>query len=449
MKTCAIVGGGISGLTAAYTLSRNHPDINITLYEAADRLGGVIQTESIQGCVVDAGPDSFLTVKRAAADLCAQVGLQDSLVGSNDASRKTFIVHEGKLKTIPEGLFLMIPTSPLPFMKTDLISWPGKFAAISDLFSQPETDDITVSEFIEKRFGSEILQRIAEPMLAGIYGAGVSRLSLKSALPQLWEMQKKGSLVRQLLGRRSSNSQESLFTTLAGGTESLTKRLVEQTPSVRWKTSTQVDAIEKKDHRWWIQGDGYDALLLASSRFPRIDSANGDRIGEILSGIRRNSAVVVVFGFEKLWREGFGWLVPATERRTVLACTYLTNKFSGRSPENRFLVRLFIGGEKAAAWIERSDDEIFDEARLELNRIAGIHDVPVFSRVYRWRNAMPEYQVGHQERIAEAERLALLEQSLFLTGNLWSGVGMPDCIRHAGLTADRAAQYLAGVPDVV
>ena len=448
MKSCAIIGGGISGLTAANELSRNHPGISVTLYEAADRLGGVIHTEQSHGCVIDGGPDSFLTAKRPGVDLCRRLGLQDALVGSNDATRRTFIVHEGKLKTIPEGLFMMIPTSPGPFLKTDLISWAGKFAAIADLFSQPEENDLTAGEFIEKRFGTEILQRIAEPMLSGIYGAGISRLSLKSALPMIWEMQKKGSLVRQLLGRRSG-AQESLFTTLSGGMETLTKALVEQSPNIGWKTSTAVNVMEKKNSRWWIQDTPHDAVIVASSSVPQLHSAYGERIRELLSSVRRNSAVVVVFGFDRLFREGFGWLVPATERRTVLACTYLTNKFSGRNPADRFLVRLFIGGEKAAAWIDRSDGEIFDETRLELERIAGITDTPLFSRVFRWREAMPEYHVGHEIRMAEVDRLAQQEESLFLTGNLWSGVGMPDCIRHAEQTAASAARYLAGARHVV
>lgn len=448
MKSCAVIGGGISGLTAAYELSRNHPGINTTLYESADRLGGVIRTELLDGCVIDAGPDSFLTAKRSGIDLCARLGLQGAMVGSNDASRRTFIVHEGSLKTIPEGLFLMIPTSPAPFLKTNLISWAGKFAAISDLFSQPEENDLTAGEFIEKRFGTEILQRIAEPMLSGIYGAGISRLSLKSALPQLWEMQKKGSLVRQLLGRRSG-SQESLFTTMAGGMETLTKALIEQTPNVTWKTSTAVNVMEKKNGRWWIQDTPHDAVIVASSGVPELHSAYGERIRELITSVRRNSAVVVVFGFDRLFREGFGWLVPATERRTVLACTYLTNKFSGRSPEGRFLVRLFIGGDNAAKWIERSDDEILDETQLELERIAGINDAPLFARVFRWREAMPEYHVGHETRMGEVDRLAKQEESLFLTGNLWSGVGLPDCIRHAQQTAAAAVRFLAGARDVV
>lgn len=442
MKRCAIIGGGISGLAAAYFLSRKAPGQDITLFESADRLGGVIRTESRDGCVIDGGPDSFLTVKRAAVNLCAELGLQDSLVGSNDRFRKTFILSEGKLKTIPEGLFLMIPTSPLPFLKTDLVSWPGKFAAVSDLFALPEEQDCTVAEFIEKRFGIEILQRIAEPMLAGIYGAGVHRLSLKSALPQLWEMQKKGSLVRQLLGHRSSPAKESLFTTLAGGMETLVRRLVERTEGVRWRTSTPVEEIRKSDGCWRIQDESYDAVLVASSMLPQIRSENGSRIRELIDGVRRNSAIVIVFGFEKLRKDGFGWLIPATERRTVLACTYLTNKFPGRSPDNRFLVRLFIGGSNAAEWIGRSDDEIYSEARLELKRIAGIDESPVFSFLYRWNNAMPEYQVSHEERMKEVARCAQREQSLFLTGNLWSGVGMPDCIRHAQETASGAARIL-------
>lgn len=437
MKRCAILGGGISGLSTAYYLTKQSTEIEVDLYEAESRLGGVIRSESVDGCILDAGPDSFLTQKVAGVDLCRELGLGDALVGSNDATRKTFIVHGGELKAFPEGFFLMVPTRLSTLIATPLISWPGKFAALTDLFSSPETDDCSVGDFIERRFGSEILQNIAEPLISGVYGADVSRLSLRTALPQIWELQKKGSLMRSLIGRASGDgSGPPLFTTLSGGMETLVTGLVERcSAAVRWKVSTPVKEVEKQDGRWKIGAETYDALVVANSRPPQFSSGPAREIAAMVQSVVRNSAIVVVLCFENLQREGFGWLVPTAERHSVLACTYLTNKFPGRSPANRLLVRLFLGGGQASQWIDRDDAEVLTEARSELKRIAGIDQEAIFSRVFRWRNAMPEYSVGHDRKIAKIRELLKLETGLYFTGNVFAGVGIPDCIRHAKETA--------------
>jgi oxygen-dependent protoporphyrinogen oxidase len=439
MKRCAILGGGISGLSTAYFLSKQSPEIEIDLYEAESRLGGVIRSEIIDGCVLDAGPDSFLTQKVAGVDLCRELGLGEALVGSNDATRKTFIVHGGELKPFPEGFFLMVPTRLSTLIATPLISWAGKFAALADLFSSPEKDDCSVGDFIERRFGSEILQNIAEPLISGVYGADVGRLSLRTALPQIWELQKKGSLMRSLVGKASGGgSGAPLFTTLSGGMETLISSLKKScSATMKWKLSTPVNDVEKRDGRWRIGSETYDALVVANSRPPQFNSGPAREIAAMVQSVVRNSAIVVVLCFENLQREGFGWLVPTAERHSVLACTYLTNKFPGRSPANRLLVRLFIGGGQASQWIDRDDTEVLSEARRELKRIAKIDQEALFSRVFRWRNAMPEYSVGHDRKLERIRELARLETKLYFTGNVFAGVGIPDCIRHAKETAER------------
>ncbi len=433
MKRCAIVGAGISGLSAAYFLQRHSEEFEIHLYEAGSRVGGVIRTDQIEEAIVEAGPDSFLTQKKRAAELCKELGLGDRLVGSNDATRKTYIFHSGELHALPEGLFLMVPTKPQSFMATNLISWPGKFAAIPDLFLNPEEVDLPVAEFIEKRFGQEILELIAEPMLAGIYGADVSELGLQSALPQIWEMQKKGSLIRSLMGRGDSGGRprESLFTTLSDGMESLVNRLREKCNGVDFRLNSRVAAVVNADGFWKINDQIYDIVMLATSSVPEIVSVHGPDITSLIRSVHRNSAIVVAMIFAGMRRDGFGWLVPRSERRSVLAGTYVSNKFPGRTKGDRFLVRLFIGGDQAGFWLERSDDEITREASSELRRIAGIDETPLFSRIYRWKNAMPEYRVEHKRLIEKLEELRRQETGLYLTGNYFSGVGISDCIQHA------------------
>lgn len=439
MKRCAILGGGISGLSTAYFLQKQSPEVEIDLYEAEPRLGGVIRSEIVDDCVLDAGPDSFLTQKVAGVELCRELGLGDALVGSNDATRKTFILHGGRLTPFPEGFFLMVPTRLSTLISTPLISWPGKFAALTDLLSSPELDDCSVGDFIERRFGSEILQNIAEPLISGVYGADVGRLSLRTALPQIWELQKKGSLMRSLIGKASGGgSGPPLFTTLSGGMETLIASLKKScSATVNCKLSTPVKEVKKQDGRWTIGSEAYDAIVVANSRPPEFDSGAAREIATIVQSVVRNSAIVVVLCFDNLKREGFGWLVPTAERHSVLACTYLTNKFPGRSPANRLLVRLFIGGAQASKWIDRDDSEVLSEARSELKRIAGIDQEALFSRVFRWRNAMPEYSVGHDRKLERVKELIKLETGLYFTGNVFAGVGIPDCIRHAKETAER------------
>lgn len=445
MKRCAIIGGGISGLSTAYFLQKKTKDLQIDLYDSEPEPGGVIKTEEIEGCIVEAGPDSFLTQKRNATELCRELGLSDSLIGSNDSIRKTFIYSRGALRPLPEGFFLMVPTRIVPFLATDLISWSGKFSVLSDFFASPEVEDCSVADFMERRFGQEILDSVAEPLLSGIYGADVRRLSMKNALPQLWQLQKNGSILRNILRSRQSHldSSESLFTSLRGGMGTLVKAVREKSDGVRWKLDRLVIEIEKKEQRWWIGSEAYDICVIAGSSIPEILTERGRQIRSIYGSIRRNSAVVTVLCFQNVKRSGFGWLVPAAERRSVLACTYVNQKFPHRAPEDRLLARVFIGGKEAEEWMERADPEIREEVLSELKRIAGIESVPLFTRVFRWPKSMPEYSLGHETRIATLNKLAKLEGNLFLTGNLFAGVGIPDCIQHAEITADEIAQTLS------
>jgi protoporphyrinogen oxidase len=348
------------------------------------------------------------------------------------------------MRTLPDGFFLMVPTQLSALIETDLLSWPGKFSALQDLFSYPAQEDISAGDFLEARFGQEILDRIAEPMLAGIYGADIRRLSLKSGLPQIWELQKSGSLIKRLVSIRSGTppSAASLFTTLRDGMESLPRAIVARLPHINWRLNSPVEYVEKLNHGWKIGADFYDALIVATSNIPAADRMAIAELRSVFASVQRNSAVVMAFGFERLKKEGFGWLVPAEERHSVLACTYSSNKFTDRSPEDRLVVRLFIGGKQTEDWLEREDDDLLKEGFHELKRIGQIDQQPVFSRVFRWQKAMPEYRVGHEALLSKIEELRTRESNFYLTGNLFAGVGIPDCIRHAKSVADTLAKNL-------
>jgi oxygen-dependent protoporphyrinogen oxidase len=243
-------------------------------------------------------------------------------------------------------------------------------------------------------------------------------------------MQKKASLITQLLKRRPPEASESLFTTLLDGMESLPRRL-KDVLRADWKLGHGVESISPRNGKWEVAGIAYDQVIVASSTLPHLEIPEYEEIGEIWKSIRKNSAVVIAFAFHNFRREGFGWLVPASERHSILACTYVSNKFPRRSPEELFLVRTFIGGDFAEEWIDRSDQDLQLEALHELKRIASITEEPAFCRIFRWRHAMPEYQVGHSDKIERMNFLARSHGGLAFTGNIFAGVGVPDCIQHA------------------
>jgi oxygen-dependent protoporphyrinogen oxidase len=426
VSSVAIVGAGISGLSTAFYLDRQNKDIEITIFDKNQTVGGVIKTDQIAGYVLEAGPDSFLTQKRAAFELSEDLGLTNELIGSRDQLRKTFIFHEGKLKLLPEGMFLMVPASLKSFLRSDLISWYGKFSALKDLFTLPDKEDISVADWVEKRFGTEVLQQIAEPLLAGIYGGDSNRLSLSSALPQLWELQKNGSVILQSIERKSVH--QSLFTSYRKGIQTLIHALLTKLQHHTLQFGEAVNQIVKRDKKWWIQDRAYDAVVLAASTAPEIISPDGFEIRGLINSVRKNSAIVIVLAFRGVVREGFGWLVPRSEREFALACTYISNKFAERCPPDHLLLRVFVGGSHAEHSLNRSDDELIERAMHDLNRIAGIKESPVLSRVYRWPSAMPEYAVGHQNTIKAIGILTEREGSIFVANNLMGGVGIPDCI---------------------
>jgi protoporphyrinogen/coproporphyrinogen III oxidase len=237
-------------------------------------------------------------------------------------------------------------------------------------------------------------------------------------------------MILQLIRREKFQHPESLFTTFENGMESFIDSL-QKSIRMNIKLNQSVKTVREVGGEWVIGEDRYNAIVIAGSHLPLLDIPEYSEIESVWNSIRKNSAVVAVFGFEGLQRKGFGWLVPASQRRSILACTYVSNKFPRRSPDNLFLVRTFIGGDHAARWIDRSDDEIQDEVLQELHRIAQIDATPGFCRIFRWRDAMPEYSVGHASKIESIQKLIRLHKGLYLTGNIFSGVGIPDCIQYS------------------
>jgi oxygen-dependent protoporphyrinogen oxidase len=459
MKRIAIIGGGISGLVAAFALEphRRSGSIEYALYEASPRLGGVLRTEHIQGCVVEAGPDSFLTEKPRAADLCRTLGLSDQLIGSNDAARKTYILVDGRLVPMPDGLMFMVPTKILPTAFSPLFSWTTKLRMARELFHRPTPagSDESVAAFVERHYGTEMVDRLADPLLSGIYGGEAANLSVRAVLPRFAEIERThGSLGRAMLAAKKKSQPHQpappLFTSMKNGMQQLVETVVPKLDPLSLLINTSVQSIHPEANRGWkvtagLKSDHFDAIILAlpAPAAASILSSSSPELSNELASIPYGSSITVALAYGHKVRHslppGFGFLVPRSEGKRLLAATFVHNKFPHRAPENRALLRCFFAGSNAENIWQLSDDAIIATVRNELQLILGLRATPLFARVYKWKSAMAQYAVGHLERLDRIERLRQQLPGLTLAGNAYRGIGVPDCIRSG---QDAARQLL-------
>jgi protoporphyrinogen/coproporphyrinogen III oxidase len=453
MKRIAIIGGGISGLSAAYTIEEKRQSgtpVEYVLFESSPRLGGVLVTDRVDGCLVEAGPDSFLTEKPWAADLCRKIGLGDQLIGSNDSERKTYIVARGKLVVMPDGLMFMVPTKIMPTVFSPLFSWRTKMRMAAEWFHPPHkaSEDEPVAEMVERHYGSEMVDLLADPLLSGVYGGEASQLSVRAVLPRFADMEAKhGSLGRAMLAARKKMGAVAniparpLFTSLKEGMQQMVDALVARLDANSLKTSSPVQAVIPQDDAWTVsagyQSDQFDAVIIATPTHAAaavLQDAD-ENLSRDLGEIRYSSSVTVTLGYDEKVRRslppGFGFLVPRSEGRRMLAATFVHNKFPHRAPENRAIVRCFLGGARDEQILETSEAEILEIVRGELRQIVGaaLNAEPLFARVYKWKSAMAQYSVGHLERLQRIESLRQKLPGLALAGNGYNGIGVPDCVR--------------------
>ena len=453
MKRIAILGGGISGLAAAFALEelrRAGSDLEYVLYEASSRLGGVLRTEKVDGCLVEAGPDSFITEKPWATDLCRELGLGDQLIGSNDADRKTYILTNGRLVEMPDGLMFMVPTKILPTGLSPLFSWKTKLRMTRELFHPPRAvdHDESVAAFVERHYGSEMVDRLADPLLSGVYGGEAADLSVRAVLPRFAEMERThGSLGRAMLAARKkmgagqSKPAAPLFTSLKDGMQHLAETVVARLTPASLLTKTPVQAIQPEGGgEGWVvsagmQSDQFDRVIVAlpaPAAAQVLRMASPELCAE-LAAIQYSSSITVGLGYDREVREslppGFGFLVPRSEGKKLLAATFVHNKFPHRAPEDRALLRCFFAGRDAEDVWPLADEQIAEIVRDELQQILGLHADPLFTHVYKWKSAMAQYGVGHLDRLDRIERLRQRLPGVALAGNAYRGIGVPDCIR--------------------
>jgi len=462
MKRIAIVGGGISGLSAAYTLEEKRQSgtpVEYVLFESSPRLGGVLVTDRVDGCIIEAGPDSFLTEKPWAADLCGKIGLGDQLIGSNDSERKTYILARGKLVVMPDGLMFMVPTKIMPTVFSPLFSVRTKMRMAAEWFHPPHkaTQDETVAQMVERHYGSEMVDLLADPLLSGVYGGEASQLSVRAVLPRFADMESKhGSLGRAMLSARrrmgaaTKAPPRPLFSSLKDGMQQMVDALVARLDAGSLKTSAPVQSMIRQNNGWTVsagyQTDHFDAAIIAipTHAAAAVLQAADENLARDLVEIQYSSSVTVTLGYDEKVRAslppGFGFLVPRSEGRRMLAATFVHNKFPHRAPDNRAIVRCFLGGARDEQILQVSEARILEIVRGELKQIIGLNAEPLFARVYKWKFAMAQYSVGHLERLQRIESLRQKLPGLALAGNGYSGIGVPDCVRSG---AEAAGKILA------
>ncbi|MGD0793774.1 MAG: protoporphyrinogen oxidase [Terriglobales bacterium] len=462
MKRIAIIGGGISGLSAAYTIEdkrRSGTPVQYVLFESSPRLGGVLVTDRVDGCLVEAGPDSFLTEKPWAADLCNKIGLGDQLIGSNDSERKTYIVARGKLVVMPDGLMFMVPTKIMPTVFSPLFSLRTKIRMAAEWFHPPRkaSEDETVAEMVKRHYGREMVELLADPLLSGVYGGEASQLSVRAVLPRFADMESKhGSLGRAMLAARKKMGAAAnvparpLFTSLKEGMQQMVDALVARLDANSLKTSSLVQLVIRQDDAWTVsagyQSDQFDAVIIATPAHAAADvlQSADENLSRDLGEIKYSSSVTVTLGYDEKVRRslppGFGFLVPRSEGHRMLAATFVHNKFPHRAPENRALVRCFLGGARDEQILQTSEEEILEIVRGELRQIIALNAEPLFARVYKWKSSMAQYSVGHLERLQRIEALRQKLPGLALAGNGYNGIGVPDCVRSG---AEAAGKILA------
>jgi oxygen-dependent protoporphyrinogen oxidase len=471
-RRIVVIGGGIAGLAAAHRITelakQTSLSADLTLLEASPRLGGSIHTEKVGDFLVEAGPDSFITEKPWALRLCERVGLASQLVSTQSAYQKIHIVHRGKLIALPEGFFLLAPTQLWPFLQAPIFSWSGKLRIASELFLPRGNmnEDESLGSFVRRRFGSEALERVAQPLVGGIYASDPDELSLGATMPRFKEMERqRRSIIWAMWSeqRRRARNREagsgarwSLFVTLAGGMQELVDTLAKSLPEPTIRLNSPVTRINcdelNKTWRITVANDPMilaDAVILATPAF---------QTGAIISAIAKDAATELnkiayasTATVSLAYRQGdfvqplnsFGFVVPVIEHRKIMACTFSSLKYPGRAPAGHVLLRGFVGGTLQAELFEYDDSTIEKTVRDELASLLGVTAAPFISRVWRHPNSMPQYLVGHQARIKRIQNSLNQFQSLALAGSAYHGVGISDCVRTGEESAEKVIDYLS------
>lgn len=472
MKRAVVIGAGIAGLAAALSL-REHAKgapFEIVVLDRNPRPGGNIVTERVGGFLIEGGPDCFLSEKPWAMELCKRLGLESELLMTNDEFRKTFVYSNGALHELPEGVILMVPTKILPLAFSSLITSKGKFRMFMELFvpKKKDREDESLASFVRRRLGKEALDKIAEPLVAGVHAGDPDTMSVRSSFPKFVQMEEEyGSLIKGMIKRMSLSKgvapsgerpkKATMFVTLKRGLGSLVAEITERLSGFEntfIKTGVAVEHVSARHGSYEVvlKGNGSieaDTVIIAAPAYAasRLVTELDPVVSEKLLAIPYASTATISLGFNKKDishpMNGFGFVVPKIENRGIMAATWVSRKFKYRAPEDNVLIRCFAGGAKDPAVVSLSDEELVRIARHELKEIMGISAEPVLARVYKWINAMPQYTIGHEQRVSEIEALLEAHPGLYLTGSAYHGIGISDSVRNAEITAKKALHHLS------
>jgi len=514
MKHIVIIGGGITGLAAAHRLLERSPwleePVRVTLFEASSRLGGIVETRERDGFLLERGPDSFISEKPQALELARRLGLTSRLIETSQNHRRSFIVRKGRLLPVPEGFHLLAPGRLWPFITSGIFSWPGKARIAMDLLLPRRSlngnadagEDESLGHFVRRRLGREALERMAQPMVGGIYTADPETLSLQATVPRFLQMEREHrSLIcalrkqgentnteditiepgaeKRASSRRStpksgaSGARYSIFLSFDRGMQVLTNELAkkildfafriqdEHSPAIAIRVNTRVESILLEREaaasgevaKWKLRTNGdetvvADAVCLAlpgpvSARLLR--EVDGQLASELDSISYASSATInLAYKREDIPHplDGFGFVVPFIEKRSLIACTFSSVKFAGRAPEGCALLRAFVGGALQPDMLKLPDVDLISRVRDDLRELLGITNAPLFSEVTRWEQSMPQYHVGHLEKVRRIRERVDLLPHMTLAGNAYSGLGIPDCIRSGETAADNLIAIL-------
>jgi oxygen-dependent protoporphyrinogen oxidase len=484
----AIIGGGIAGLAAAHRLVELAPACCFTLFEAGPRLGGVISTVHQDGFQVEQSADNFITTIPWGLDLCQRLGLGEQLIQTNPAHRQTYVVRKGRLHKLPDGFLMMAPTRLWPLALTPILSPLGKLRSALEYFipARKDESDESMAAFVRRRLGREAFERLVEPLVGAVYAADMERLSVAATLPRFREMEREyGSLIRAMRqqmkhrpkGKAESGARYSMFVTLRDGLSSLVDAIAARLPAGAVRLNTPVDRIERQGEGWRLypsspdktgtgtepqtatrtsthtgsepvpvfsgQGEDFDALILAppSHVAARLLEPVDAELGAALAAIEHSGTAIVSLGYDETLvghsLDGMGAVVPGVEHSSILAVSFGSRKYAHRAPEGKVLLRVFVGGARRPELAEMDDGSLRAIVLGELQPLLKIRGEPCFENIAHWPGTMPQYHVGHKQRVAQIEARVDALPNLALAGNAYHGVGLPDCIHGGELAAER------------
>jgi oxygen-dependent protoporphyrinogen oxidase len=501
-RRVVVIGGGVSGLAAAHRVcelsARDGARVEVLLLEASGRLGGTVRTHRRDGFLLEGGPDSFISEKPEALELAKRVGLESQLIETNEAHRRSFVVRAGRLHPTPEGFHLLAPSRMWPFVTSGIFSWTGKARMSLDLLLprgagniESVQEDESLASFVRRRFGREALERMAQPMVGGIYTADPELLSLRATMPRFLEMERahrsliwamwraarkqnprkrdanEGNANKQnangagaqatpdermttRLTSGTSGARYSLFLSFAEGMQTLTDRLAARLPPDAVRLNTEVESVsfDATTRRWHVRLSGTEesidadavCIALPAYRAAQLLRETDDTLASELDAIPYASTATVNLAYRRAdiahALDGFGFVVPFVERRATLACTFSSVKFAGRAPADRALLRAFVGGALQPEMFTLDDDAMVEAVRRDLRALLGIERAPIFSHVEKWPRSMAQYHLGHLARIRRINERLRAFPTLKLAGNAYNGAGLPDCIRSGETAAE-------------